>query len=80
MPIPDFVTDAPTLGIGSQFVYSAYQSLNSCRSFNEAGVGRIPWNCIMDYADRLEMSFYEADEFCELIERIDSNYVKKVNG
>ena len=80
MPLPDYAKRAAPKRTGCiDFYYTAFQSLTTCRQFSEAGIGRIPWNVIMEYADRCGMVEYEADFFAEVIERTDSEYVNRAN-
>jgi len=77
--IPDFAKSIPRLLDKNAFYYYAFQSLTTCRGIFDSGIGRIPWDKIMDYCDRYNVNGQEMEFFCEVIEKLDYNYVSKVN-
>jgi hypothetical protein len=68
------VTDAPTLFLGLEFVYSSFWDLSSDRSVG-MGTGPIPYSSIIRYADRFNLSSEETEEFAYLLREMDSEFL-----
>jgi len=73
-PLPKKIANAPDLLIGSEFYYSAFNSLNTCRPVS-MGIGPIPWTAINDYAIRYKLIGTAADDFFDIMNLVDEEFV-----
>lgn len=79
-PLPEFVSEAPELSEQDYFYYSAYQALDSCRSFSSGGAAmRIPWTAIKEYANHHGIDYHNFELLYDVISEIDSAYTKEIN-
>ena len=77
--MPDWYLDEPVLEPGDYFYITAFSDLNSCRQMG-FGVGEIPWNVIMEYADRSNLDAIMTDVFKIVIRQMDRTYMKWQDG
>jgi len=76
--LPNKIANAPALLLGSEFYYSAFSALNTCR-VSAMGIGPIPWTAINDYATRYGLVGLAADDLFSIIDLVDEEFVKWQN-
>ena len=75
LPPPDWAMNEPPLYPGDDFFLTAFYDLSTCRSFGESP-GPIPWDKMVEYADRKELDPDVADAFISILRQMDSQYLK----
>jgi hypothetical protein len=75
---PDWFYDRPELFPGQEFYIDAFDQLTTCRLVTGGSVGRIPWTAVHQYAEVMEMDYYEFLVFQQVIAKLDSFYVSWV--
>ena len=68
--------DEPYLDRGEEFFITAFYQLSSCRSFADAAPGPIPWDKIVQYADRRGLDLEMGQAFEHIMRIIDSKYTE----
>jgi hypothetical protein len=61
---------------GEEIILKGFFELSSCRSFG-MGPGPIPWDAIMDYADRQGFEPDVRSLFCDMIRQLDSFWLEQ---
>lgn len=77
MPIPDKIANAPDLGWGLDFYYTAFMELSTCRDLGMAE-GAIPWTAVREFAeaDGLLSDPDEFERFVTIIRGLDIAYLE----
>ena len=76
LPPPDWVENEPLLYPGDDFYLNAFYQLNSCRTFDGATPGQIPWDKIVLYADRHGLEPDVSKLFEHVLSDMDSAYLE----
>lgn len=74
-PIPDRINNAPTLTLGLEFYYAAFNELSTCREVG-LGMGPIPWTEVRSYADSYGLPEEEAEDLHVLMAIMDEAFLK----
>lgn len=67
----------PALYPGDDFFLSAFYRLSSCRQYGTDLPGPIPWDKIVQYADRAELDEENKEVFVHVIQEMDGGYLKR---
>lgn len=73
--MPPWFLDEPHSLPGDEFYLEAFSHLSSCRAIG-MGIGPIPWNFIVDYAERHDLTDDFRDVFVAVIEAMDAGWMK----
>lgn len=76
--LPDWYIAEPATLPGDEWYLRAFWRLSTCRQIG-MGVGPIPWNCIVQYADRYGLEPAVSEMFIEVVREMDSAYLKWSN-
>lgn len=74
-PVPEFILNAPQLGVGLEFLYNSYIKLSTCRPSSFAGISRIPWTAISQYCHDYKIYDEEREDFEFVIDKIEEAYL-----
>jgi hypothetical protein len=77
-PLPEKIQNAPTLLLGLEFYYNAFQDLSSCRSVG-MGLGPIPWTAMNDYCRSYGIRGEQREDFFHHVSALDDKYREYVN-
>ena len=75
-PLPKMVTEAPTLDLEDQFLFTAYKRLKSEGGYS----GQIPWTRIVEYGKHYDLRGDELEEFITIIELISNGQDEHENN
>jgi hypothetical protein len=76
LPLPDWVENEPLLHPGDEFILSAFYHLSSCRHFGGEVPGPIPWNRVIQYAERAELDKENTQFLVFVIREMDAAYLE----
>jgi hypothetical protein len=68
--------DSPDLREDLHFYLIAYQELSSIRPASFDGVMPLPYDKVIEYAERYKLEPEEVEEFCDIINTLDSEFRK----
>ncbi len=71
--MPQWYLDEPPLCVGDEFYFKAFWDLDTTRSYGME-LGPIPWNLIVDYAERAELDEELKEPFVRIIRGMDNTY------
>lgn len=74
--IPDFLKNCPQLEEGLDLFWDAFGVLSTERQIGQGVMGPIPWSKIMQYADRYELDFDQAERMVAYIRAMDKVYAE----
>lgn len=76
--LPEFILNAPELCDADVAYFDAYVVLDATRPQSLGGAGSIPWYCILQYGNYLELDPDDLEDFMEIITLADNFVLQKV--
>ncbi len=73
---PDWLQDVPELQRGDEFYIKAFWELSTCRHYSGGAVGPIPWDKIMDYANKAGLDSTMEGVFLEAMRGLDVTWLR----
>ena len=78
MPLPDTIANAPELGPGLDFFYTAFLDLTSERKMGFSA-GPVGWLSIHEYAKAYEVTGEQREDLFYHVQKLDEAYLKWSN-
>lgn len=75
--LPDHLKNAPSLLVGLELFYNAFQELTTCRQLGMS-LGPIPWTAIDVYCIRYSLEGDQRDDVFFHVENLDDEYRNEV--
>jgi hypothetical protein len=76
MPLPDRIQNAPELVLGLELYYGAFMDLTSCRGTGYGTEGPIPWDKVVQWAEKYGLDEEQEDDLVYHIPQMDEVYLK----
>jgi hypothetical protein len=76
MPLPDKIANKPTIKIGLDLYWKAFQDLSSDRDIG-MGVGPIPWSSIHEWGRRNHIYGDDFERLVQVIRGLDAVFMEK---
>lgn len=73
--LPQWYLDEPPMPDGWEFYLRAFNDLGTCRQIGMA-MGPLPWDKIVDYADRMGLEADVAEDFVRCLRDMDTEYME----
>lgn len=77
-PLPQWALNEPEVYPGDYFYINAFYELGTCRTIG-LSIGPIPWNRIVQYADRFKLDEDLINPFVDIIREMDDAYIEEIN-
>jgi hypothetical protein len=76
LPPPEWLENEPIMAPGDEFYLTAFYQLSSCRQVGGDLPGSIPWDKIVQYADRRQLDPDVARAFEHIMQAMDEGYLQ----
>ena len=73
--LPEWYVNEPAIEASDVFYMKAFYDLNTCRSIG-MGLGQIPWNVTVEYADRYGLEWDLSEAFVDIIREMDEGFLE----